>query len=94
MLEAAEPKLANPSIVPAVPQAIDKCAEAIVALKSSVSDLRGALGTVLTESPTTCSADKPEDRNVCSLANAIDDLTLEVRDATSYLNVMRSELQV
>ena len=88
-LKAAEPRPA-----PAVPQAMDECAEAIVMLKSSVSDLRGALRTVLVESSATCSEDKPEGRNVCTLANSIHDLTLEVRNATSDLNVMRSELQV
>ena len=93
-LKAAEPKLASPSNAPAVPQAMDECAEAVAALRSSVSELRGALRTVLAESPATCPADERKSPNVCTLANAIHDLTLEVRDATSDLNVMRSELQL
>ena len=93
-MKAAEPRPANPSTAPTVPRAMDECAEAIVALRSSVSDLRGALQIVLSESPSTCAADKREAGNVCTLANAIHDLTLEVRNATSDLNVMRSELQL
>jgi hypothetical protein len=81
-----------------ITEALDQCAQVVIVLKSTVSEVRSDLSAVLLpraiEEPSAPSARRAESSGVCSLAQQLVECTERIREAIAGLNEIQKDLQL